>query len=156
MLDEINLFITEHQTPANGFPYSEKNNREDPGSESDTLSKNRMGAILLSLFIPGLGQSYNGKWIRGLLVLIATAAGLIIFILPGLVIWTYGIYDTGRTTREINEGRIPYTPVNGYIVLVHFLAGLALVVFSIILFVILYWDAAGVQMITGALGGPGY
>ena len=155
-LDKLKVFLSNHQNAEKEYSYGENNCKELLHTGSCEFSKSVPVAALLSLLIPGLGQSYNGKFVRGFGFMIATAAGLVAFILPGIVIWVYGIYDTYTTTREINEGRIPYAPVNGCIMLVHFLAGLALVVFSVMLFVILYWGAAGVQMITVALGGSGY
>jgi TM2 domain-containing membrane protein YozV len=43
-------------------------------------------AILLSLFIPGLGQAYKGQIINGLVWFVLTIAGYIAFIIPGMVL----------------------------------------------------------------------
>jgi hypothetical protein len=46
-------------------------------SPKDTvISKNPTGAMLRSIFVPGLGQFYNGKWLKGI-VIAGTEVGLI-------------------------------------------------------------------------------
>lgn len=63
-------------------------------------------AALLSVF-PGLGQVYNGNLTRGFYFFIGTFAGLIALILPGILIWLYGIYDAYRTTGRMMAGELP-------------------------------------------------
>ena len=43
-------------------------------------------AILLSLFVPGLGQAYKGQIINGLVWFVLTIAGYIVFIIPGMLL----------------------------------------------------------------------
>ena len=57
-------------------------------------------AALLSI-VPGLGQVYCGQIVKGILFLILTIIGLILFILPGLFIWTYATYHA--VTGHQNE-----------------------------------------------------
>jgi hypothetical protein len=42
-------------------------------------------AAVLSLFIPGVGQMYKGKVLEGILWLLFTPIGYILFIIPGLI-----------------------------------------------------------------------
>ena len=64
-------------------------------------------AVALSL-IPGLGQVYNGMLVRGIILFIATLIGLLIFIIPGVCIWIYSIYDAFRTAQKINRGKVAF------------------------------------------------
>ena len=55
-------------------------------------------AAVLSFFITGLGQIYNGQILKGLLfMLIQAINGLLMFVLIGFVtfplFWIYGMYD---------------------------------------------------------------
>ena len=77
--------------------------------EGSQPNKNPGVAIVCSFFFPGLGQVYSGNFIRGLGFLAGTIIGSFIFIIPGLIIWLYGIYDAYRTTRLMNAGRIPFS-----------------------------------------------
>ena len=43
-------------------------------------------AAVLSLFIPGLGQLYQGKLLSGLLWMLFTAAGYFFIIIPGIIL----------------------------------------------------------------------
>jgi len=58
--------------------------------------------------IPGLGQVYNGSLVRGILLFILTLFGLLLFVLPGVCIWIYCIYDAYHTAGRINRGEIPF------------------------------------------------
>lgn len=50
-------------------------------------------AAICSLVIPGLGQVYDGKTERGFAIFFGTVIGFFIFIIPGLIVWAFGIYD---------------------------------------------------------------
>lgn len=66
--------------------------------------KNPKHAAILSV-IPGLGQIYNGATLRGILFLIGTLLGLLL-IIPGIIIWISGIYDSYQYANKINRGEI--------------------------------------------------
>ncbi len=68
-------------------------------------------ALLLSFFLPGLGQLYNGNTNNGLLLITATiiswlltsvCIGLFVF----LVVWGFAMYDAYVTAEKINRGEI--------------------------------------------------
>ncbi len=69
-------------------------------------------AGLLSLFFFGAGQAYNGQIRKGIAFLIATIVGVFIFILPGVVVWAYGMYDAAVTSSRMNAGAIPDIPTH--------------------------------------------
>ena len=67
-------------------------------------------AAILSLFISGAGQLYNGEIKKGIIifvvqlvlaVLIAPTAG--IAFIPFLVVWIWSIYDAHQFAKRINE-----------------------------------------------------
>ena len=55
-------------------------------------------AALLSALFPGMGQFYNGQFLKGLLIMLTSIA-----VLP----WLYGIYDAYRSAEGMNRGEIP-------------------------------------------------
>ncbi|HOY09191.1 MAG TPA: DUF5683 domain-containing protein [Candidatus Omnitrophota bacterium] len=54
-------------------------------------------AALLSALLPGMGQFYNGQFLKGLIILLTS-----ITILP----WFYGIYDAYQSAQSMNRGEI--------------------------------------------------
>lgn len=66
-------------------------------------------AVVLSFFIPGLGQLYNGQIGKGIVVMIVSfifAASMILiigFILYPLL-WLWNLYDAYTTANRINQG----------------------------------------------------
>jgi len=70
--------------------------------------KNPAFAAGLSFLFNGLGQAYNGQFMRGVLVLFGSLFGLFLLIVPGVAIWAWGVYDAYRTAKGMNEGLIPY------------------------------------------------
>ncbi|MFA5261158.1 MAG: hypothetical protein WC450_08030 [Candidatus Omnitrophota bacterium] len=54
-------------------------------------------AALLSTLFPGMGQFYNGQFLKGLLILLTS-----ITLLP----WLYGIYDAYQSAQSMNRGEI--------------------------------------------------
>ncbi len=67
-------------------------------------------AAVLSFFIPGLGQIYNGQIGKGIAVIVISF--VLIFsmvILVGFILyplfWIWSIYDAYTTAKRINAGR---------------------------------------------------
>ncbi len=89
-------------------------------------------AALLSI-VPGLGQVYCGQIVKGILFLILTTIGLILFILPGLFIWIYATYHAYRTSKRMNGGEIPWKETKT-VSMVGFIA--AIVIGGILLFTV--------------------
>ena len=75
-------------------------NRKNPGL-----------AAVLSFFIPGLGQIYNGQIGKGILVIILSIvfSAMVIFLIGFILapaIWIWAMYDAYSTAKKINEGTI--------------------------------------------------
>ncbi len=75
----------------------------DAGGEKSTFL-----AVAGSTFIPGLGQVYEGHILKGYLVFFGTFFGVFLLIIPGLIMWLYGIYDAYTTADRMNRGVIPF------------------------------------------------
>ena len=76
-------------------------------------------AALLSLVFPGLGQIYNGENFKGFLLFFWTLAGLIM-IIPGIIIWVYGIYDARKVALKMNSGVIPSRRTDRSMIILYF------------------------------------
>jgi TM2 domain-containing membrane protein YozV len=61
-----------------------------------------------SSFLPGLGQVYNGETAKGFVLFILTLAGLVIFLIPGLIVWLYAMYNAYSVAGKMNSGEIPF------------------------------------------------
>lgn len=71
-------------------------------------------AAVGSFIIPGSGQAYNGEgWLKSALILLGTTIGAFFFIIPGLIVWLYGIYDAYSVAKKINAGKMSGKDVTG-------------------------------------------
>ncbi|EHQ35783.1 hypothetical protein [Methanoplanus limicola] len=69
-------------------------------------------SVILSGLFPGLGQVYNGdSLLKGLLIFFGTTFGFFIFLIPGLIVWIYGLYDGWKKAAGVNSGLYEYKPV---------------------------------------------
>ena len=91
-------------------------------------------SLLCSLFIPGLGQVYNGKTSRGIAFFVGTLVGLIL-VIPGIIIWLYGMYDAFSMAKKMNIGQIQFLPTKTAHLIIFFIlailigvAGIAFIV----------------------------
>ena len=72
------------------------------------VKKEPLLAAIGSFFFQGLGQVYNGEgMVKGLMYLIGWLIGSLIFIIPGLAIWLYGIYNAYKVADKMKSGTIP-------------------------------------------------
>lgn len=73
-----------------------------PGEKSAGL------AAVLSFFVTGLGQIYNGQIFKGiLLILIQMINGLLLYVLIGFItlpiVWLYGVINAYRHAERVNR-----------------------------------------------------
>jgi len=111
-------------------------------------------SLVLSLVCPGAGQYYCGQLMRGIAVMACTALGLILWFIPGLIVWAIGIADAVRCARNVNDGVSPYTEINPLMLAAAILATIALLVFCVAAGILVVFGKAGVVMIGNALGMP--
>ena len=69
--------------------------------------KNPGLAALCSIF-PGLGQVYNGETALGVAVFFGTIVGALFFLIPGLIVWIFGMYNAYTVATKMNSGEIPF------------------------------------------------
>lgn len=69
-------------------------------------------AMILSFLFPGIGQAYLSKqWVKGIVFLVATT--VLSFVLIGVLVWLYGLYDTYKMA-EAKEKKTGYkSPIFG-------------------------------------------
>ena len=81
-----------------------------PVAQPVTEEKSPVLAAVCSFFIPGLGQVYDGQMARGFAIFFGTLIGLFLLILPGMLVWLFGIYDAYSTAKKMNNKEIPFLP----------------------------------------------
>jgi TM2 domain-containing membrane protein YozV len=89
-------------------------------------------AILCSLFVPGLGQVYNGETEKGVIIFLATLIGAFIFIIPGVIVWIYGMYDAYKIAKKMNNKEIPFKPTKAAHMILFFM--LVVIITAIVIF----------------------
>jgi len=82
--------------------------------------KNPVLAALCSIF-PGLGQVYNGETALGVAVFLGTIVGAFIFLVPGLIVWIFGVYNAYTVAARMNSGEIPLKPTKTAHMLIFFI-----------------------------------
>jgi hypothetical protein len=80
---------------------------------------------------------------RGIAVLAGTAVGTICYLLPGLVVWIWGIIDARRLAEQVNDGRLPYVRMPSPMLAMQFVGGIGIIVFSVFGFLMLAFGAGG-------------
>jgi hypothetical protein len=89
-------------------------------------------SILLSFILPGLGQSYNGQYLKGAVL---TVAGLLLIWVIGywaLIIWLIGTADAYVNARKVIAGNIR-KPATGTGVFLHLFLGAIFMLISVVI-----------------------
>jgi len=50
-------------------------------------------AVVMSFFIPGLGQLYKGRIGRGAAFFVGTFIGFFLLVFPAVIVWVWGMVD---------------------------------------------------------------
>jgi hypothetical protein len=80
------------------------------------------GAVLFSFIVPGLGQTYNGQYLKGGIFLTATMLVAFFFGPPAIAIWLLGTAEAALTGWRIMKGKVK-KPENGLWVGIHMCMG---------------------------------
>jgi TM2 domain-containing membrane protein YozV len=112
--------------------------------------KNQMTAGFCSTFLPGLGQVYNGETGKGFAVFLLTLAGLVIFIVPGLIVWLYAMYDAYSIAGKMNTGEIPFRETRMLHLILFIVFAVIIVVIALIIIIAMVMSALMDQL--GPLG----
>ncbi|UGV41394.1 zinc-ribbon domain-containing protein [Methanococcoides orientis] len=84
-----------------GTQYPASQSPKDPGL-----------AAVLSLLLSGLGQVYNGELKKGIGILVGVVVGWVTFLIPGIIICVYGVYDAYTTSKKMNSAEIAFKKAN--------------------------------------------
>ncbi len=79
----------------------------------------------------GSGQVYDGELRKGILVLVGSVIGAFIFLIPGISVLVYGIYDSYVIAEKMNKGKVLYQEASAESVIAYILAYLAIIVMAI-------------------------
>jgi TM2 domain-containing membrane protein YozV len=90
-------------------------------------------SAILGFIFAGSGQVYNGELGKGILILVGTVIGLFIFVIPGIIVWIFGIYDAYTTAEKMNKGEVPFRDVTAEGVIAYILAFLAVIILAVFL-----------------------
>jgi len=101
-------------------------------------SKSPILALILSFLWVGLGQLYNGKLVKGILLQLGVIIGSCFFVLPGLIVWVYGLWDAYKDAEKMNRGEIPFASpsfleIIGFIFFWFIIVGIFALLFTLIM-----------------------
>jgi len=114
--------------------------------------KNPALAAIGSFFFPGLGQVYNGEgFLKGLLFFIVTLIAYLFFIIPGLIVHIYLIYNAYSTAKKMNEGTIPYKETTESNIILFIVIGIVIwiIYFIVVTIIVAAIVAAFLYMMVG-------
>jgi TM2 domain-containing membrane protein YozV len=112
--------------------------------------KNQMTAGFCSTFLPGLGQVYNGETGKGFAVFLLTLAGLVVFIVPGLIVWLYAMYDAYSVAGKMNTGEVPFRETRMLHMILFIVFAVIIIVIALIIIIAMVMSAMMAQL--GPLG----
>jgi TM2 domain-containing membrane protein YozV/ribosomal protein L37E len=97
-------------------------------------------ALTLSFFWNGLGQVYNGRFWKGIFFLFAVPIGSVFLIIPGLIIWIWGMWDAYSDSDKMNLGELPYAEPTVWEIII-FLCIPFIIVFAFLLVTAFFFTA---------------
>jgi hypothetical protein len=96
---ELPLIIETRPESPTGVPFEKGPFYRDP-----------FEATIRSVFVPGLGQAYNGRADLGLLLAFVAGGGLLMGLVPGILVWIYAVWEANSTANKINREEVPVYP----------------------------------------------
>ena len=123
--------------------------QQEPPVSPSTQKKSPGLALIASFFIPGLGQIYNGKTAKGFAIFFGSLIGSLIFYIPGLIVWIYGMFDAYSTANKMNKGEIPFVPYKKVYIIILIIIWLAIV--AIVLLFLYYFFTVFMPAYTGTI-----
>jgi TM2 domain. len=106
--DEKQQKNREQYSQANQIRYEPVQSRADSYQPYIVKQKSPFLAFILSFFWTGLGQLYNGKFVKGIFFQLALVIGLCMLIAPGVFVWLLGLWDAYSDSEKMNRGEIPF------------------------------------------------
>ncbi|MDV0447611.1 hypothetical protein MsAg5_15200 [Methanosarcinaceae archaeon Ag5] len=134
--------VSEPKTDGNAKQGSSKSQSQSQSQSSSTVPPKKSDKIpflslILSFFWTGLGQLYNGQFWRGIAFMILVPIGTLFLIVPGLIIWIYGMYDAYTQAEKMNKGEVPYSEAKLWEILVFILFPFIIAAILIVLIMLL-------------------
>lgn len=119
-------------------------NATNPATVPAPVNKEPLLAAIGSFFIPGLGQVYNGEgMVKGLMYMIGSLIGYLIFFIPGLAIWLYGIYNAYTVADKMKSGQIPVKGTTTANLIIYVIIAIVIyIIYAVVLFIIMAFIAA--------------
>lgn len=110
------------------YKYEEKQSGQTTQYATSENQKNAGLAAIASFLWSGMGQVYNGNLLKGFAFLIGVLIGSMIMVIPGIIIWIFGIYDAYNTANQMNSGEIPFVEHSMGQIIIFVLGTLAIIV----------------------------
>ena len=99
-----------------------------------------------SSFLPGLGQVYNGETAKGFALFLLALAGLAFFLVPGLIVWLYGMYNAYSVAGKMNAGEVPFRETRTLHVVLFIVFAAIVIVIAIIIIIAVVMSALMAQL----------
>ena len=103
-----------------------------------------------SSVIPGLGQVYNGEIAKGYILFLLTIAGLVIFLIPGFIVWMYSLYDAYAVAGKMSSGTREFQPTSTFHMVIFILFAVVVVVIAVLVII-----SMAMSYLTAQLGPDG-
>jgi TM2 domain-containing membrane protein YozV len=113
--------------------------------------KNAMIAGFCSSFLPGLGQVYNGQAAKGFVVFLLGIAGLAFFLVPGLIVWLYAMYDAYSVAGKMNTGELEFRETRTLYMVLFIVFAVIVIVIAVLIILAMVMSSLMGQL--GPLGG---
>jgi len=126
-----------------------------PAASPEKIEKSTALALIGSAVVPGLGQVYEGNIVRGYLVFLGTLFGFFLFIIPGIIVWLYGMYDAYTTATQMNDGSIPGQPAPVLHMLVFIIVAFLVAILSLVLVALMVTSLFSQPTVTFAMNTTG-
>jgi len=139
-----------------GKPYPQTESEKENVCSAEKIGyvkeKSSFFAVLLSFVSPGLGQVYNGRLKKGLLMLLINFVGIFLAGIPSLLVWFYSIYDANNEANKVNKGELPFVEATGKDAIIYLAALLILLVILIILYFVFIFFMMSLMMASSTYG----
>jgi TM2 domain-containing membrane protein YozV len=88
-----------------------------------------------SSVLPGLGQVYNGETAKGYILFLLTVAGLVMFLIPGLIVWLYSLYDAYAIAGKMNSGAMEVRPTSSLQMAIFIVFAIIIVIIAVLVII---------------------
>ncbi|MFY9799625.1 MAG: hypothetical protein WAK10_00070 [Methanoregula sp.] len=84
---------------------------------------------------------YNGDTAKGIAVFFGTLVGTFLLIIPGFLVWLFGLYDAYTTAKKMNDGYIAFKPTKTAHIIIFLI--LAIIITAVVVFFVFIIVLAG-------------